>query len=252
MFVRTALAAASLVFATTAADAQSSLGIHAGGLTLGVTATDSDSFALASGWLDVAITGAHGLQFGVTLENTPAGALGSLDAHLYLAPQDTAKYGFFVVASDLDGGDFTMGLLGAEGLLALGPRTTAEIRGGIGIAKRLTAPDSLDFIFAGGAVTREVSPALRLGLAVELAEYDEAALSAVGYTITAEADWRRPGSPLALTAALGVSGLEGRDGAPAESFVRLGLSYSFGAGTGTHRPFRRPDPYAPLALRGMF
>lgn len=257
MSARTAFSAAALAAALlpAAAAAQSSLGFTAGALTLGATSVESgDARGFAEGWLDVAITGSHGLQFDLGLEETAAGTLAHAGAHLYLAPKAGQKYGLFAVVSDMDGMEFTVGAVGAEGIFALGERTALELRGGVGIARRPTAPTSLDFIFVGAGVTHEFSPALSAGLYAEAAEFDEIGLRANGYTIRFEAELRPGRGPLALTAGIGISGLDGPDGMPSESFVSLGLTYSFG-GRGpdpSRRAFRRPDPYAPLALRGLF
>jgi hypothetical protein len=253
MSARTAVSAAVLLVAASAAHAQSSLGIHSGGVSFGVMSADStEELGFGSGWLDVAVTGVHGLQFGLTLEDTAAGTLGTFDAHLYMAPHNTAKYGLFVIVSDLDGANFTMAVAGAEGMFALGERTTAEIRTGVGIAKRTAAPDSLDFVFVGGGINHEINPTLNIGLTFDVAEYDEPALQAYGYTVMAEAEYRPGNGPISLTAGVGISGLEGTNGGPSETLVKLGLTYTFGAGSGTHRPFRRAAPYAPLALRASF
>ncbi len=253
MSVRTALSAAVLLLAANTAHAQSSLGIQSGGLSFGTSSADTtETLGYGTGWVDVAITGVHGLQFGLTLEDTPGGVLGTFDGHLYMSPQGRAKYGLFVIVSDLNDAHFTLAAAGAEAIFPLGERTTADIRAGVGIAKRSAAPESLDFIFLGGGITHEIGTNLTVGLNADIAEYDEAALRAYGYTVMAEAEYRPGNGAIALTAGVGVSGLAGRDGGPSETIVKFGLSYTFGAGGGTKRPFRRPDPYAPLALRNSF
>ncbi len=255
MPARTALSAAllGLAFALPAA-AQTSLGIAAGELGFGVMSAGNDGRALAEGTLDIRVTGHHGLQFDLAVEDTAAGTLGHLAAHLYLAPAPGRRYGLFATASDLDGQSFTTGTAGVEGIVAVGARTAVEAHAGIGIAHRLSAPARMDFIFAGAGLHHAATDTLDLGLAAEIAEFDEAGFRAIGTTLAATAAWRPRGGPVAVTASVGLSGLDGRDSRPAEGFVTLGLSYSFGAGAGdpAARPFRRPDPYAPMALRGLF
>lgn len=234
--------------------AQTSLGIASGELGFGVITAGEDSRAAASGSVDVRIAAHHGLQIDLAFEDTAAGGLGHLAAHLYLAPGEGRKYGLFASASDLDGQSFTTGTAGVEGLVALGPRMAVEAHAGIGIAHRLTAPLRMDFVFAGAGLHHAATDSLDLGLSATIAEFDEAGFRALGSTLAATAEWRPRRGAVAVTAALGLSSLEGRDGRPAEGFVALGLSYSFGGHPTdpSARRFRRPDPYAPLALRGMF
>jgi hypothetical protein len=249
-----ALAAAVAASATTPATAQSSLGIQSGGLTFGL-AQDGEGEARPSAglWADVAIGSHHGIQIDLAAEDTARGLLGHVGAHLHLAPGPGRKYGFFATLSDLDGESFTLGTLGLEGRMALGPRTGLELRGGIGIANRIAATDNLDFLFAGAALDHRISPGLTASLSAEVAEFDETGFRAMGSTLLAEVEYRPARSPIAVSAGLGVSSLEGRDGRPQETFARLGVSWTFGAtAEPARRPFRRADPYAPLALRGLF
>jgi opacity protein-like surface antigen len=257
MTFRSAVSAAALIAALSpvSATAQSSLGITGGGLTLGFNSSDqTDSLGFAEGWLDVAITGAHGLQLDFGIEDTQSGALGHLATHLYMMPREGQKYGVFATVSDLDGESFTVGTIGLEGRFAVGPKTAVEARLGIGIAHRISAPDNLDFIFAGAGISHEVSDALTIGLHGEVAEFDETNFRAIGYTVMLEAEYRPRRSPISLTAGIGVSGLDGRDGRPSETVATIGITYTFGAQGGdvAQRPFRRANPYAPLALRGLF
>ncbi len=235
--------------------AQTSLGFTGGGVTLGVTSSDtSDSLTFVDGWLDIAITAAHGVQLDFGIEDTSAGTLAHAATHIYMMPREGQKYGVFATVSDLDGEGFTVGTIGLEGRLAVGPKTAIEAHIGIGIAHRITAPDNLDFLFAGAGITHDLSPGLTIGLHGEIAEFDETNFQAVGYTVMLEAEYRPRRSPVSISAGIGVSGLDGSNGAPSETVARIGVSYTFGAQTGdpTRRPFRRHNPYAPLALRGLF
>lgn len=253
MSARTALFAALYLCAATAASSEPNLGIQAGGYGFGSLKPQSDqTLAFGEGWLDVAITDVHGLQLGLSLEDTKSGVIGTFDGHLYMAPQDTAKYGLFLVVTDLNDAHFTLAAAGAEAMISLSNKTTLDMHAGIGIAKRTSAPESLDFIFLGGGLTHEIGSELTIGMNFDVAEYDETALRAYGYTAMAQAEYSPNGGPIALTAGLGVSGLEGRNGAPAETVLKLGLSYSFGETKGTNRPFRRANPYGPLSLRANF
>ncbi|MCU0912091.1 MAG: hypothetical protein MUE98_12310 [Rhodobacteraceae bacterium] len=257
MSLRTVFPAAALAVACAAAmpaTAQSSLGLQSGGLTFGLTqGEDGEARASADLWADVAIGSHHGVQIDLAAEDTAQGLLAHAGVHLYLAPGPDRKYGVFATVGDLDGESFTVGTVGLEGRMALGPRTGLELRGGIGIANRIAAADNLDFLFAGAAVDHEIAPGLTASLSAEVAEFDETGFQAMGSTVLAEVEYRPARSPLAISAGLGVSSLEGRDGRPQETFARIGVSWTFGAATEpARRPFRRADPYAPLALRGLF
>lgn len=256
MSLRSALSAAALAVAlATPAAAQSSLGLQSGGLSFGVTQDGAgDARATGEVWADIAVTPHHGVQLDFAVEDTASGALGHIAAHLYLAPGPGRKYGVFATVSDLDGESFTVGTIGIEGRVALGARTGLELRGGIGIAERISAPESLDFLFLGAGIDHEVAPGLTAALSAEVAEYEELGFQAVGTTLLAEVEYRPGQSPVSIRAGLGLSGLDGRDGRPRETFARLGVSWTFGAEAGapSRRAFRRPDPHAPLTLRGLF
>lgn len=254
MFFRTAMLAAALALCGLPASAQSSLGVTAAEFALGQGAGPGLSGSYATLWVDTAITDFHGIQLDFAAEHTPWGGLGHVSGHLYLAPRDGQKYGLFATVGDLDGGSFTVGLAGLEGRFALGPSAAFALHGGLGLAHRMTAPERMDFLFIGGGVDIAASKALSFGLGVELAEFEEAGLQAVGYGIGLSAGYRPRGTPWALSADLGLTGLTGRDPAPAEPVARIGLVYRFGdPGPDPARgAFRRADPYAPMALRGMF
>lgn len=254
MFTRNLLSAAlcGLVLPYTAM-AQTSLGFTGGELALGTVSFDGTEHGFVEGWADVAITAAHGIQIDFALQEHPQGMLGTVAAHLYMTPHEGQKYGVFATVSDLDGEGFTAATVGLEGLFALTDTTAVGVHGGIGLADRISGADGFDFVFAGGSLTHELSPSVSLAFVAEVAEYDETDFRATGYTAMIEAEYRPNAGPIALKAGFGVSGLEGRDGRPAETVARLGLSWRFGATASPARgAFRRPDAYAPLALRGLF
>ena len=229
--------------------AQSGLGVSRGDLRLGYDDGDGAG-GFASGRVDVAITSAHGLQGDLGLEDTASGRIGTLAGHLYLAPAPGLKYGLFGYAGDVDDRSATFGGVGAEGMLAVGPQSAVEMRAGLG----LTAGD-LDFLFAGGAVYHDLTPALTLRAGGMAAHYDEAAFEATGYAFWAGVDLSRQGGPLGLFAEIGRDGLEGPDGAPWRTTVRAGLRITFGRATDRspeRRLFRTPDPLRPLTGRGLF
>jgi len=215
---------------------------------LGPVATDSapDLF-LGVAAVNVAITEAHGLQLDATLEDAPGGAVGRLGAHLFMTPQDAHKYGLFATLSDLDDTEATWGSLGIEGILALSPRASAELRGGIGYG---TA--GLDWIFASAALAREIG-AGTVRAAIDVTEFDEIGLSAI-------ATETRLGVEAPLTPRLAAFGdvvyarLDGANVAP-ETILRGGFTLRFGTLGGVSprtQLFATPDPVALLARRGWF
>lgn len=254
MFFRTACLAAALVLCTLPAAAQSSLGVTASEFTLGTGAGPGLAGGHAQVRADTAITEFHGLQLDFAAERLDAGGLGHVAAHLYMTPHQGQKYGLFAAVSDLDGASFTAGLIGLEGRFALGRRAAFELNAGLGLAHRITAPERMDFLFVGGAVDYAASDRLSLGATAGLAEFEELNLQAVGYALGLEARWSPRPSPWSVGAGIAVTGLIGRDSAPAETVARIGLSYRFGSpGPDRARGFlHRADPYAPMALRGRF
>lgn len=247
-----ALLVAVLTSISVPAFAQSSLGITGADFVLGMTqdeAGDSRSFAAAG--LDVAITSAHGFQGDLRFSDTAGGGIGMAAAHLYLAPREGQKYGLFAQVSDLDGRAMLWGAFGAEGMVSFSTDTLLEVRGGMGAADE----GGLDFVFAGGALVHALSESLTLEASLDLADFDEAAFRATAYDAALTARYSPEGAPWGLYASVIRSGLTGRDGAPGETRLGLGLTLSLGT-TGGARPdtrlFRSPDPVAPLVRRGLW
>ncbi|NCU19960.1 hypothetical protein EOM89_04300, partial [Candidatus Falkowbacteria bacterium] len=181
------------------------------------------------------------------------GMLGQIDSHLYLMPGDQNKYGLFLSLADVDGREATIGMAGVEGIFAITETTRIEARGGIGYAR----PGSIDFIAASLGVDHDLGPRDTLFATLSVSEFDEVSLRGQGYD--AEIGWRHAlaSHPVELTAAVGVSGMSGRDDLPSETRVSLGLTWRFGAEPGRSRTtatqaFRPVRPFDPLLLTGSF
>ncbi len=245
-----AIAAATL-FALPAS-AQSSLGIQGATLSLGAAQDEAgDAQPHASAMLDVAITSVHGLQGELAFEDTANGVIGHMGAHLYMAPRPGQKYGLFATLSDVDGRSMAWGTLGIEGMLSLGDETVLQGRTGLGVSD----VDGLDFIFAGVAVAHAFSPSFEVEAFADIAEFDEAAFRAMSIDLGVSAEYSPEGAPWSIYASLTQSDLSGRDGAPSETRLGLGVSMTFGQSGGTDpatRPFRTSDPVAPLVRRGLW
>ena len=233
--------------------AQSSLGITGATFSLGATEDESGTYQLegAAAVVDVAVTSVHGFQGDLSFADTAGGGIGTVGAHVYMSPVKGQKYGLFATLSDVDGRSMLWGTLGAEGMLALGETTVAEVRGGFGYADE----SGLDFIFAGVGVAHEFSPSWTVEGAVDLADFDEATFRATSYDVSLKAEYSAQGSPWGAYASVAYSGLSGRDDADGEVRIGVGISLSLGglggADTDT-RLFRSPDPVAPLLRRNIF
>lgn len=207
------------------------------------------SFGLAL--VDVAITENHGAQADVLYEDGPGGGIGRLGGHVYMNPTGEHKFGLFGMLADVDGRSLTYAAFGAESMFALTDQTTLELRGGIGAAN---ARD-LDFIFAGAGLAHALSDTTVLTAGLDLAEFDERDFRAIGYEARVGLDYQSQTNGFGAFVEVAYSGLEGRDSAPAQTDLRLGMTWRFG-GTGGVSPetrlFRTPDPVAQLVRRGFF
>ncbi len=87
-----------------------------------------------------------------------------------MTPNSAQKYGIFGMLADVDGEAVTYAAVGVEGILALGTRTSIELRGGIGAASAA----GLDFIFVGARLLHQTLGGSTLIYAgYDLTEFDE-------------------------------------------------------------------------------
>lgn len=241
---------ASLIALASQAIAQSSLGFSGAKLSV---IHDDGANAGASGTLalDFAITDFHGVQLELGLEETGAGTIGTSGGHLYVTPADGQKYGLFAVVGDADDRSATYGLLGAEGLFSMNPRTVLELRGGIGVASH----SSLDFLFVEADLHHDLSSDVSFHGGLTLAEFDELGLSATGYELRAGVTYKPAGQPWGGVIEVARNGLHGFAGDTPGTSLRVGMTFELGntrrAGPET-RLFRTPDPVRPLMRQGLF
>ncbi|MEL7344253.1 MAG: hypothetical protein AAFN59_05255, partial [Pseudomonadota bacterium] len=168
---------AATFFSATTATAQSSIGMKGASFSFaGVALENSDTSYEGDVTLDVAVTGYHGLQGEVSFYDTDAGMIGRIGGHAYLEPGEGRKYGLFGTYGDLDGASYSYIQAGIEGMWSLGERTSLEARAGMGMAE-----GDMDFIFGGAALHYAASDNLTVSAGVDIAEFDEAAFSAIGY-----------------------------------------------------------------------
>lgn len=244
-----------LIFLTSVsfpAFAQSSLGVTGAAFSLGMVEDEGGVLrGDASAMVDVAITGYHGFQGDIEFSDAQSGIIGTVATHLYMTPKENQKYGLFAVLSDVDGRSMLYGSVGAEGMFSLGESTVVEGRGGLGWAD----VNGMDYVFGGLSVVQSLSPALEIELSMDVADFDEAGFSATSYDAGLAARYSPEGSPWGAYASVTHSGLTGVDSAPGETRLGLGLTLTLGTAGGTDphsRPFRTPDPLAPLIRRGLW
>lgn len=232
--------------------AQSSLGITGAAFSLGTTEDEGgDARVEGAASVDVAITQVHGFQGDLRFADTAGGGIGSLAAHVYMAPGSGRKYGLFAALNDVDGRSLMWGAFGAEAMLPVSDDTMIELRAGIGAADS----GGLDFVFAGASIAHALSPAVEIDVSLDLADFDEAAFRATSYDAAITLRYSPEGAPWGAYARLSQGGLEGRDGAGAETRIGLGLTLDLGTAGGTDprtRHFGATDPVAPLVRRGLW
>ncbi len=222
--------------------------------SLGPIKNPGDDLDISLGFaaVNVALTQYHGVQGDAVLEETPDGAIGRLGAHLFMTPNSAQKYGIFGMLADVDGEAVTYGAAGVEGILALGTRTSIELRCGIGAASAA----GLDFIFVGARVSHQILGGSTLIYAgYDLTEFDEIGFSAWAHDMVLGARVNLAGRGLSGFAEVSRSRLTGVDAAPDETVVRAGLTLSFGRIGGTSPltgQFHTADPVSQLVRRGFF
>lgn len=251
MSFKVCVAALAIVFGTPVL-AQSSLGITGMSLSLGSTEDEAgDQRGRLASSVDVRITDAHGLQGDLSFSDTAGGTIGSLGAHLYMAPQPGQKYGVFFNLSDVDGRSMLWVSTGVEGMLEMSEDTLLEGRLGLGASDER----SLDFIFGGLSIAHALSPEYEIEAALDVADFDEASFRATSVEASLTARYSPEGAPWGVYASLSHSDLTGRNGTPSATRIGLGLTYQFGSIGGARadtRHFRNADPVAPLVRRGLW
>ncbi|MEM9710105.1 MAG: hypothetical protein AAF871_15095 [Pseudomonadota bacterium] len=234
------------------ASAQSSLGVT--GVEIGaggVSGRDGGTSFSADLTIDVAVTEYHGLQGDLAWINTGSEDLGRLAGHLYMVPRPGHKYGLYAALGDVNDRSLTYGVAGIEGMFEVNDRSALGGFLGLGMGSE----DGLDVIFGGLEGTYRFSSAIRFDGGVQVTEYDEIALQAIGTELDVNMRYAPEGQPFAVTLGVGHSLLTGPDGEPGETRAKLGLSWRFGEINGAApntRPFRTPDPFLPLIRRGLY
>lgn len=249
---RLTLIAALAACVSSAASAQSSLGVTGIEVDLGgFTSQGGGTSFQGDVTLDVAITEYHGLQGDLAWVETGNGAVGRIAAHAYMTPRSGQKYGLFAMMGDVNGRSVTYGAIGIEGLFELSEN--AGLGGFTGLA--LGSEDGLDAIFAGLDASYYASNSIRLDAGLQVTEYDEAGFQAIGTEASLSLRYAPEGQPFALTAGLVHDMLTGPDGAPSETRAEVSLSWRFGtinSSLPTTKPLRTGDPVMPLIRRGLY
>jgi hypothetical protein len=202
---------------------------------------------------DFAITPSLGVQLDLGAVGYEEEYLGQIDAHLYMMPTDAAKYGLFFSLADMDGREATIGMAGIEAMFALSERTEVHGRAGIGMAM----PGNMDFITLSVGASHAFSDQVAVFGDLTMAEFDEAALRAVGSSARIGVSYQPLAQPWEVSVSLVRDGLTGRDAAAFETRAELGFTLHLGAGGGAvrglgARGFASPQPVDPLLRRGRF
>ena len=244
---------AAAVVALSSPASADSLGFRFADISLGATTNDGALTGQIHATADFAITDAHGVQLDLGAVGYSGEFLGQLDGHLYMMPTDKAKYGLYFSLADMDGREATIASVGVEGMFALSDRTELHGRAGIGMAMQ----GDMDFITVSLGASHAVNDQVAIFGDITVAEFDEAALRAVGTTAQIGVSYQPVGRPWEVSASLVHDGLTGRDSAAFETRAELGFTWHLGAGGGAKRSlsaraFASPQPFDPLLRRGIF
>lgn len=251
--MRCAIALAAFLLPLAASASDSGIGLNFAELS--ATAASRDGGVHASGRLtgDFRITGSHGLQLDLGLDDGPSGLVGQIDAHLYMSPQEDRKYGLFLSLADVDGREATVAMAGIAGMVELATGTVVSGHAALGYAR----PRDIDFIAVSGRLSHALSGNAAIFAEVGLAEFDEEALRADTRQYRVGLAWEPQGQPYVASLALARDEIRGRDARPAEMRAEFALTFRFGASGGARRPvldraFSAPQPLAPLIGAGLF
>ena len=232
-----ACVAATLFTLPSIATAQSSIGVKGASFSFaGVQFDGSDASFEGEALLDVAITQYHGFQGELSFADTDAGLIGRVGGHLYLEPGAGRKYGFFATYADLDNASVSYLQAGIEGMWSLGERAAFEARAGAGMGT-----GDLDYIFAGAGVHYALSDTVALSAGVDVAEFDEAGFSAIGFNTHVGIEYDMPSSPIVIFGEVRQDALTGSDGGPSQTSAVLGLRIRLGNSGGISRSTLRPS-----------
>jgi len=247
-----------VLLATSPMALSQSLGLGAGFVELGQTEPEHGE-ARQSGriLMDFTISAHHGIEASAALEETPLGTTGTLTGVAYMRPTNGLRYGLFGSLSDLDGEAASWGYVGAAGIWALSDRLSLGAHGAIG--RRVTGPRAggrliePDTLMGGIDLSAALSDNLIASAALSVAEFDEWRFRATASELRAGLTYHVPRTPLGLEASVIHDRLDGPNGAPAETRLRLGLFIQFGPrpSQAEMRPFQLSDPIAQLVRRGM-
>ena len=223
-------------------------------LSYGKTAATGGPIGRITG--DFRITDALGIQFDLSATSYPDGALGQIDAHLYLMPRETIKYGLFLALADVDGREATIGSIGAEMIADVSDTTQIAAEAEIGIVTSLLSGKrrNMDFIAATLGVSHDFNAATTAYATLTATEFDEALLRAIAYGVRVGVHCDIPGQPIRISAAVGYDKMAGRDARKGEAVAQISLTWRFGAGGNTlaSRSFGRARPLDQLLRRGLF
>lgn len=249
-----ALAFASILAGPVAA--QSSLGILGGAaeLSFGETEDGLDQHE-AQLQVDVAFTRFHGIQLDFGLKDIGDVTIGEIGGHLYLRPNETARYGFFAQISDVDEQSFQYLDAGIEGRFSLSSDVAVDFNVGVGTTTNLggASTSQWDYAFVGGGVIYDISDPLTLTARVDVTEYDETDFSAVGLDTSIRLSHAVRHSSTELFAQIDHDVQLGRDGGDPITSLGIGVTWNFGASGGApiDRPFATAAPLDSLIRRGI-
>ncbi len=172
-----------------------------------------------------------GVQLDLGGESFRGDFIGQADLHLYIAPNETLKYGVYASLADANDRELTMGEVGVEVIAEIGGGLTLEGSAGIGMIHSL-GNANIDYVTVTGGILKPLSERTSIYGQLTLAVFEESAFSANSYDLVVGVKHDIGQGRVSINAVIGVSGLEGRDSAPAETVANLGVTWRFGGLTG--------------------
>jgi hypothetical protein len=193
------------LLSATQLSAQSAIGFRDAQITVEHSIGEIEAQSSFDAQLDVSITRNHGLQLDLGAASYPDTYYGQIGAHLYMAPEDNAKYGLFASYADANDSSNWIGTIGIEGIWNFGDALSLQARAGMGVLN----PDSNDFIFIEGLAQYALSDRFALTGGVAITDLEEGVFAVRSTDLSMGLKYYMPNMPVELSANITRSSLSG-------------------------------------------
>ncbi|WP_022704488.1 hypothetical protein [Pseudorhodobacter ferrugineus] len=195
-----------------------------GELPYGITGNTGGPIGRITG--DSCLTDALAMQLDLSATSYAGGTLGQIDAHIYLMPRESFKYGVFVSLADVDGREATIGSAGVEVISDVSDRTQIEAKAEIGIAthRMAGARRNMDFIAARFGAFHTFNDTTTAYIEASVSEFDEAFLRAVANGVRVGLHYDIPSQPIRISATIGYDKMSDRNSRKGEVVTQIGVT----------------------------